>query len=619
MAKETLVKPTVLTELDVKRAVIRDEGMVYDSVNERLREMRDHRAPLVSIYRDVWRYVVPERETYLQWYENGYPQKSNHDDFAARIGQYIHDSTAASAIQLLSSGLQGHVVSEQDHWFKVSFPHPEMEEMREARQFAQDAEYILYDRLAKSNFYAELSPLIVDCAGTGTATQYREYLDDIGGPVFNTIHPIESFIDINQHRRVDTVYRLFNLTKRQAIMKFGKRNLSDRIMRDSVPSTQQFKFVHAVFPRSDLDEDMGLFPREGASILAVDAPWISIYVELDEQVYGEDSVSTLTRANDHRDTSDKTVVQVGGYQELPYSVWRWDVDPSTPYGISPTRRMMSLIRDLNYFGELLKEDAQLHVRPPLMIPSSLQGKARIHPRGMNYTNDANAKIEAILGPAGNYPVGADREMNLRDQVREGYGVDLFVLMARLTAGAASKTATEVLELQSEKSAVLASIKRNMGPELLSNTLRWIFHQEMRRGNMPEIPAELRRFQGTPLGTFRIEFIGPLAQAQKRLSTVQGPLRVMEAAFQILDRYPVGWDILDVDNILRRLFRDGGMPIDTVLDHETVARLRREAAERAAQEQMLEDTEAMSRAARNFDTGGGNPAAAAAAGMPQEVA
>ena len=606
-------------EVDVKRAVIRDEGLVYDSVNQRLCEMRDHRNPLQAIYRDVWRYVVPERETYLQWYEHGYPTRSNHDDFAARIGQYIHDSTAASAIQLLSSGLQGHVVSEQDNWFKVSFPHPEMDEERGAKLFAEECEYILYDRLAKSNFYAELSPLIVDTAGTGTGIQYREYLDDIGGPVFNTLHPIEVFIDINDHRKVDTVYRLFNLTKRQAIMKFGKRNLSERIMRESVPSTQQFKFVHAVFPRSDLDPDMGLYPREGGTILAVDAPWISIYVELDEQVYGENSVSTLTRANDYRDTSDKTVVAVGGYQELPYAVWRWDVDPSTPYGISPTRRMMSLIRDLNYFGELLKEDAQLHVRPPLMVPSSLQGKARISPRGMNYTNDVNAKIEAILGPAGNYPVGADREMNLREQVREGFGVDLFVLMARLTAGGQSKTATEVLELQAEKSAVLASIKRNMGPELLANTLRWTFHQERRRGNMPDIPESLQRFAGTPFGTFRIEFIGPLAQAQKRLATVQGPLRIMEAAFQILDRYPAGWDLLEVDNILRHLFRDGGMPADDVREHETVAQLRRQAAERAAQEQMLEDTESMSRSARNFDTGEGNPAAAAAAGAMPEVA
>ena len=606
-------------EVDVKRAVIRDEGLVYDSVNQRLCEMRDHRAPLQAIYRDVWRYVVPERETYLQWYEHGYPTRSNHDDFAARIGQYIHDSTAASAIQLLSSGLQGHVVSEQDHWFKISFPHPEMDEERGARVFAQETEYILYDRLSKSNFYAELSPLIVDAAGTGTAIQYREYLDDIGGPVFNTLHPIEVFIDINDHRKVDTVYRMFNLTKRQAIMKFGKRNLSERIMRESVPSTQQFKFVHAVFPRTDLDPDMGLYPREGGTILAVDAPWISIYVELDEQVYGENSVSTLTRANDYRDTSNKTVVAVGGYQELPYSVWRWDVDPSTPYGISPTRRMMSLIRDLNYFGELLKEDAQLHVRPPLMVPSSLQGKARISPRGMNYTNDVNAKIEAILGPAGNYPVGADREMNLREQVREGFGVDLFVLMARLTAGGQSKTATEVLELQAEKSAVLASIKRNMGPELLANTLRWTFHQERRRGDMPDIPESLQRFSGTPFGTFRIEFIGPLAQAQKRLATVQGPLRIMEAAFQILDRYPAGWDLLDVDNILRHLFRDGGMPADDVREHETVAQLRRQKAERAAQEQMLEDTESMSRSARNFDTGEGNPEAAAAAGAMPEVA
>ena len=502
------------------------------------------------------------------------------------------------------------MVAQQDNWFKIAYAQPEMMDLEGAREWAQTVEWILYDRLAKSNFYAEMSPTIVDAVSVGTAAMYRSYDDATGVPVFNTLHPQELFIDINERKQVDTVYRLFNLTKRQAIEKFGTENLSEEIMNDSVDSTRTFRFVHAVFPRKDTDPDIGLLHRDRESILAVDAPWISIYLELDEEMYGQGSTAAMHQATAHRHDKDKKPIVVGGYQEMPYSVWRWDIDPATPYGMSPTREMLPLIRDLQFFGEMMKEETVMTVRPPLNVPASQQGKARIGPRAMNYSSNPDHKIEAILGTTKDYPFGADRENQLRDQIREGYGVDMFVLIARLTAAGQSKTATEVLELQAEKSAVLASIKRNMGPELLTSTLRWIFHQEVRRGNIPPLPASLQPYRRTQQGGFRVEFIGPLAQAQKRLINVQGPLRIMEAAFQILDRYPTGWDVVNVDRILRYMFLDGGMPADSVFTADETQQMRRMKAERAAQQQMIEDMQGLASAQRNFNT---EPAAAGVAG------
>ena len=616
--------PSILSNHEMSRASIVDEPRLYDGVQERMREMKLHRMPIQATWEEIWEYVIPERELFLKWFASGAHLRPNsEDEFAAKIGQYIHDSTASNGLHLLTAGLQGYVVSEQDRWFKVSYPSRQMENLPGARQWAQNVEFVLYDRLAKSNFYAELSPLILDSASIGTATQYRSYDEETGTPIFNTVHPLESYIDVNDRMRVDTVYRMINLTKRQAIQKFGQDRLSDEIM-NSNSSTQQFKFIHAVFPRGDTDRSMGLRDREMGSVLNIDAPYISVYVEAADEQYRSGSESVLHQSQAGGTSAEtKKVVHVGGYQQMPYSVWRWDVDPATPYGMSPTRRMMPQIRKLNFFGELLAEDATLQVRPPVMVPSILQGKVNMSPRGFNYTSDVNAKIEAIVAATGNYPVGRDQTEDLRQQVREALGVDYFILIARLTAQGQSKTAYEIGELQSEKAAVLASIKRNMGPELLVSTLRWIFIHEMRRGSIPPPPEALQPYMRTPGGSFHVEFIGPLAQAQKRLSSVQGRLRVLDSLYPILDRQPQGWDVLRIDNIILNICREGGMQYDDVRELDEIKKLRDLAAQQAQERQQMEQLEAASRAHRNFNSGapgqGAGADAIAAAGATQPVA
>ena len=594
--------PRTQQDHDVNRAAIRDERLLAEMIDMRFAEMQEERRPYEEIWREIVSYVLPEREYMLKWYEGAPNTTEASRAYVKRIGQNVNDSTPVSSLLLLAAGIQGYVVSEQDRWFRLEFSRPDQIELPGAREWLQEAENAIYMSLSHSNFYSEISPLILDAASVGTATMRSHYDEQHQRSVYATLPPSEVYIAQNDLRVIDTVFRQFSLTRRNAILHFGKENLSRRIL-ESKSYTDKYPFVHAVFPRTAQDVNMGLKPRNLESIAAVDAPYISIYKEYsgggpyDRSRRPGGGAAAQFRAPDEKDK----IVSVGGFREFPYSVWRWDRDSIGVYGTSPCRRMLPQIRDLNHFAGLLKQSAMLHVRPPFMVPSTLQGQARLTPGAYNYFTDPTQRIEAITAPSGDYPVGADREDRLRQQVRETLGVDYFVMISQVTALGQSKTATEIMELQSEKAAVLASVKRNMGPDVLDWVIRWEFKQARERGLIPPAPDALQEEVGRNR-ELKIHYIGPLAQAQKRLATVQGPLRVMDALLPIFNMYPEGLDNLDLDEFIRELGIDGGLSPGVIRTHAEVQFQREQARARMEQQQQLEDGQAAASAYRNMAMG-----------------
>ena len=75
---------------------------------------------------------------------------------------------------------------------------------------------------------------------------------------FNTLHIAEYFIQENTKGTVDTLYRKYKMTARQAVQEFGEDNLGTKVkeaVKDK-PDTQ-FNFIHAVEPTEDYKRATG--------------------------------------------------------------------------------------------------------------------------------------------------------------------------------------------------------------------------------------------------------------------------------------------------------------------------------------------------------------------------
>jgi hypothetical protein len=81
---------------------------------------------------------------------------------------------------------------------------------------------------------------------------------DIDGIHFNTLHIAEYYIQENVNGKVDTLYRKYKLTARQAVQEFGEKNVGEKILTAAKEKPdQKFNFIHAVEPTEDYKRAAG--------------------------------------------------------------------------------------------------------------------------------------------------------------------------------------------------------------------------------------------------------------------------------------------------------------------------------------------------------------------------
>ena len=87
------------------------------------------------------------------------------------------------------------------------------------------------------------------------------------------------------------------------------------------------------------------------------------------------------------------------------------------------------------------------------------------------------------------------------------------------------------------------------------------------------------------------------------------MRLVQSSIPLLEMYPQGTDILEIDEMLREYYTEGGLPANWIRSRQGVASLRSLAAQRVQMEDDRENTEAISRAYRNTQMPGSGGAGA----------
>ena len=155
-----------------------------------------------------------------------------------------------------------------------------------------------------------------------------------------------------------------------------------------------------------------------------------------------------------------------------------------------------------------------------------------------------------------------------------------------------RTATEVLELQGEKAAILGTLVNRTYNELITPMVARVFRSETKKGRMPEVPRALLE-SGVEL---RLSFQGPLAQIQKRFHAHQGVSQTLASIYPLIELSQ--GEILDEINLgvlARYLLNEGTFPQDAIRDPRQVAQIKKQKAQQAQQVQQMQQLEAMGKA------------------------
>lgn len=466
-------------------------------------------------------------------------------------------SSPCNYLKILTSGLIGYSLSPHIIWFKLSMENKKLLNLYGVKDWLEQCEEILYSYFNKSNLYQNSTGFIEDsaCIGHGVL-MINDNLKN-GSLRYSRMRPNELYLDSNEDGEVDTIYRKFLITLRNAVELFGLENLSETRQddyKDVKKWNNQFEVLHAVYPRRD--RDTGLPDSKNM-------PFASIYVDI-----GQDYI-----------------IMESGYEDFPYAVFLWNPIAGFAYGESPVMGAMTDIKALNVMEESRLKIAQMSAEPPLQASDSLRNISLV-PRGITYKK----KDETIdvIRTGENYPITIDVVNQKKQEVKDWFNVDFFLMLQ--SQEGRQMTATEVMELQGEKAAVLSNLIVNLNVAL-SKIITRSFNILLKAGIMPPVPEALAENGGD----LSIDFMGPLAQAQKKYHSMGGISSALQLVAPIIQLYPNSGDYIDGDELMKRALEGQGVPEAVIREDDDVKEIREQRAQaqaeaqaQAQQQQMLQN-------------------------------
>jgi len=512
--------------------------------------LKEERHAWEEEYEEISRLIFPRRDTWQR--DDGQPTTKD---------RTVYDGTPIGALNLLANGLVGYLVSPSYPWFKLRIPLDQGSEIPGARQWLETCEQILYQNFHQSNFYEEIVETFKDGGATGFGTIFEEEDPARSVPVFHSVHNKEVFIAENAQGRIDTTFREFHTTARNAVQRFGEENVSDRTreLAETHPY-ERVRVVHSVYPRTD---------RDVTKIDAKNKKYASIYFEPDAGV----------------------VLNESGFDEARYHHLRWSTNSDEVYPRGPGYDALTDAKKSNAISKAMLKAAELSVNPPVNVPNDMLRRIKLSPGARNPYSPSGGRTEPIQ-MVGNYPIGRDREQALQQIIEQHFMVDFFLMLQRAPEG---MTATEVMERQSEKAAVLGTVIGRISSELLDPVIKTTFKLAGKAGQIPDPPPALVEALEESGRKMQIEYVGALAQAQRRFYATRGMQQGLQAFMPLMEAHPALQDLINWDQAGRHLLEEYGVPADIIRDKDQLRqiRMRRQQArqQQQQQQQQMEAAEA----------------------------
>ncbi|MGE4551765.1 MAG: portal protein [Desulfovibrionaceae bacterium] len=499
----------------------------------RLRAMESARRPWIDLWQELCDFMLPRKNSFTG---SGVRRGRSGDE-------RIFDATAPHALEVLASSLGGLLTNPALPWFDIRVRRPEAAESGPVREFLRQARerMVRLFNTEATGFQTHVHELYLDVALLGAGVMYVEA--DPECVVRFCARPLgEVFLAENARGVVDTVFRRYELTARQAWQEWGEA-CSDAVRAKLADRPEDaVAIVHAVFPRED---------RDPAGLGVGHFPFASVYLEAESG----------------------RVLEESGYLEMPYMAPRWAKAAGEIYGRGPGLTALSDVRVLNAMARTALMAAEKMSDPPLMVPDDgFLGPVRTGPGGLSYYRAGSSDRIEPLPVAVDLRAAEEMMTQRRDSVRR-----IFLNDQLAPADSPALTATEALIRQSEKMRVLGPVLGRMQTEFLGPVIGRVFRILLRAGELPALPDELDP------GEIEVRYVSPIALAQRQYEA-QGLVQAMEYlkpfvgagdGFGVLDNF-------DTDRIARHAAELFGAPGEYLRPDADVARLRAQRAELAAQ-------------------------------------
>ena len=515
----------------------------FEYIKKRCSALESDRQTWEDHWQDILDYVMPRKADVTFVRSKG-----------EKRTEVLFDSTAITANNLLAASLQGTLTSPSLPWFHLKLRDEELNKNRDVQLWLEDSARRMYDVFNESNFNTEVHELYLDLCSVGTGAIFVEegnsgFTNE--GIHFNCLHIAEYFIQENVTGKVDTLYRKYKLTARQAIEEFGEENVGEKIIEAAQNKPdKQFNFIHAVEPTKDYERATGK------------------------------SNTKLPFHSCHVCVEDKMVVRTGGYNEFPYLVPRWSKATGEIFGRSPSYNALPDIKTLNKAVEIGLKAWAKAIDPPLLVTDDgVIGRVRMTPAGITVVRSDTAIKPLQIGS--NWQITDLKENQLRTAIRQAYYSDQLQLQE-----GPQMTATEVQVRYELMQRLLGPTLGRFQSEFLNPLIERTFGIMFRAGALMPEPEIIK---GSKID---VEYVGPLARSQ-RMEEAVAIERLYSLAMNVVQIDPSIMDNIDHDEAIRMRAKLLGVPKTVLRGSEEVDEMREQRAEQQAmmQQQQLAQQQA----------------------------
>ena len=515
---------------------------------QRLSELKRLRSPWLGRWREVSDYVSPY---------NGRFETNDH--LEARNYELIYDNEAGRSLNTLVSGLASGATSPVRQWFKLALPDPSAMLDIATAEWCTEIEHQIMRAFQQSNTYNSLHALYRELCLFGVGVDL--VMEDEDNLLrHHVLSAGEYCLQVNSDGVVDTLYREFQLTVAQAVNVFGWDAVPPviRDMYEQGALDKYYDFCHAIEPRHD---------RDANSPSNKNMPYASYYF-----MVSDDS------------SKNEALISESGFKVFPALCPRWDVLAGETYGISPAMAALPNIKQLQQECECKSVALELMINPPIQAPSTArQEPLSLTPGAISYTGitGADQTIKPIITTAGDINAITQDIMQLKQDIKSDFFVDLFLLIQQATSD--RMTATEVQALKEEKMLVLGPVIERLQHELLNPLVSMAYNKLKERRLLPEPPGQIKG------ASIEIEFQSMLAQSQRAVD-INAIDRMVSSMQAIASVQPEVLDRLDpdgmVDTYRERLAVDPKI-LRTVDEAQEIRNARNQVA---AQQQQTQEAE-----------------------------
>ena len=472
--------------------------------------------------------------------------------------QKIFDSKPMIALERFAAVMDSMLTPRQSRWHNLTTTDQNLNRDFAVQDWFYQVNNILYAARysPKANFAGQNSERWISTGAFGTGAIFTDFEPGVGLR-YRCVNLRDLYLLENHQGAIDTVYRCFKYTARQAAQRFGVESLPESIQKcleDVKRQHDSFEFIHCVKPRTDYDPERA--DSRGK-------PWASYYVAV----------------------KDRQIVSEGGYTSFPYSVSRYVTAPDEVYGRSPA---MAALPDIKMLNEMAKTDIRaVHklIDPPILLHDDgiLGGGAmtvNMRPGGLNVGGvDRNGRqMIQPFGTGARVDIADTKMDQRRAAIDDAFLVTLFQILVETPR----MTATEALIRAQEKGMLLTPTmgrqqSESLGPLIERELDLLAFHRIL-----PPMPPALVEAGGE----YEIVYDSPMSRMQ-RAEELVGVQRTMELLAPFAQIDPTVLDIFDRDELARLTAEVSGVPTPVLRSPDALRQLRADRAEQEQQAMMMQ--------------------------------